>query len=94
MPIDPLEPKVKITKKQIEDLKQEIRELFPAYQLFDGTYRIDRVLPSLDHSPARCSQRRLYAGFRLDPPILSRRFAKIRGHGKQLGVKNKLSIEP
>ncbi len=32
MPIDPLEPKVKITKKQIEDLKQEIRELFPGYQ--------------------------------------------------------------
>jgi hypothetical protein len=27
------------------------------YQLFDGSYRIDRVLPSVDHSPARGSQR-------------------------------------
>jgi hypothetical protein len=32
MPVETLEPKAKVTKKDIEDIKQEFRELLPAYQ--------------------------------------------------------------
>ena len=43
MPIDPDEPKVKATKKEIEAIKQEIRELYSSCQKLNTRYQSRRL---------------------------------------------------